>query len=329
MQLAAMPECLTRFGSHIAALNRSRRFLLALLMVAPLASQAVTEQLYIGGTPAKTAPAGAAYSFRPWVAGTNTSHLSFRVFNKPSWATFSTKSGLLYGKTTAGTYNRVAIAVSDGIKTVYMPQWTITVAAAGSAPPPPTNPPPTNPPPAPDVPKISGSPATSDTVGTAYSFQPTASDPLGAKLTFAISNKPAWAAFSTTTGQLSGTPGATNVGTVANIVISASNGKASASLPAFSLTVTGTSTSTGSVTLNWQPPTENTDGSALSNLAGYTIEYGTSPSSLTNTIKVTNPGLTQYVISDLAPGIWYFGMLSVNSSGVQSALSGVASKTIN
>ncbi len=87
------------------------------------------------------------------------------------------------------------------------------------------------------LPTISGSPATTVTVGSQYAFQPTASDPNGDSLTFSITNRPAWATFNTTTGRLEGTPAAANVGTTSNIVIGVNDGKASVQLPAFSIAV--------------------------------------------------------------------------------------------
>jgi hypothetical protein len=55
-------------------------------------------------------------------------------------------------------------------------------------------------------------------------------------LTFSITNRPAWAAFNTTTGRLQGTP--KPAGTYSNIVIRVSDGRgASAQLPAFAITV--------------------------------------------------------------------------------------------
>ena len=45
------------------------------------------------------------------------------------------------------------------------------------------------------------------------------------------------------------------------------------SLPAFSITVT--QVGLGSMSLSWTPPTQNTDGSALTDLAGYKLYYGT------------------------------------------------------
>ena len=103
--------------------------------------------------------------------------------------------------------------------------------------------------------------------GQSYSFIPSGSDPDGDPLTFAVSNLPSWAAFSTSTGRISGTPTSANVGTYNDIVISASDGRTTSSLQSFAITVTAVTN--GSATLSWTPPTRNTDGSTLQNLAGY------------------------------------------------------------
>jgi len=86
----------------------------------------------------------------------------------------------------------------------------------------------------------------------------------------------------------------------------------------------------GAITLSWQPPTENADGTPLLDLAGYNIYVGTS----TNTyeyrqIRLDNPGLTAYVVEGLNPGIYYFAATSFNSSGVESEFSGEAVKIVN
>lgn len=88
------------------------------------------------------------------------------------------------------------------------------------------------------APSITGTPAAAAATGTPYSFQPSATDADGDALTFSISNKPSWATFSTTTGSLTGTPAAGDVGSTRNIAISVSDGKTSASLSTFSITVT-------------------------------------------------------------------------------------------
>jgi len=170
------------------------------------------------------------------------------------------------------------------------------------------------------------------TAGQSYSFTPQASDPEGATLTFSITNRPAWATFSSSTGRLSGTPAAGNVGTTSGIVISVTDGTNSVSLASFSIQVTAATTPppvTGSATLTWQPPTERTDGSSLSNLSGYRIYYGTSQGNYPNTASVTNPGLTSYVIENLAGGTWYFVMTAVDAAGLESARTNPVSKTIS
>src|SRR6266403_6254626 len=77
---------------------------------------------------------------------------------------------------------------------------------------------------------ISGSPPTTATVGTAYSFTPSVT-PASSYERFSISNQPAWATFNRYTGRLSGTPSAT--GTFANIRIGVTQRRTSAWLPAF------------------------------------------------------------------------------------------------
>ena len=148
-------------------------------------------------------------------------------------------------------------------------------------------------------------------------------------MTFSIRNAPSWAKFNSGTGTLSGTPQAANAGTYANIVISASDGQATVSLPTFSITVAQTGSATGSADISWTPPTTNTNGSTLTNLAGYDIYYGTSATSLTQKVQVTNTGLTDYVISGLTSGTWYFAVVAYTSSGVESTLSNIANKTIS
>jgi hypothetical protein len=268
----------------------------------------------ISGSPSTTARVGTAYSFQPTASDSDANDtLGFSIQNKPSWATFTASTGRLSGTPSAtGTFGNIIISVSDGKATASLAAFGITVNAS-------TTPPPSNSPPT-----ISGAPATSVNVGSSYSFQPTASDPEGATLAFSISNKPAWATFNTTTGRLSGTPSA--AGTASNIVVSVSDGTTTVSLPAF--TIAANAATTGSATLSWVAPTQNTDGSSLSDLAGYRIVYGTSSSALNQTIQITNPSVTSYVIEDLASGTWYFAVKAYTSGGVESSQSNVAGKSI-
>lgn len=266
----------------------------------------------ISGTPAASVVAGSTYSFTPTASDPNGDTLTFSIDNMPAWAGFDSASGALSGTpqmTDVGNYTGIVIRASDGTFDSSLPAFSINVTTGNSAP------------------QISGTPVTAVNVGQNYSFTPVATDADGDALSFTIQNGPGWAQFDSATGTLSGTPGAGIAGTYTNIVITVSDGSLSASLPAFSITVN--QLAMGSATLTWTAPTQNTDGSPLVDLAGYRIRYGTSPGNYSSTESIDNPGITTYVINNLAPGTWYFVTSSVNSAGVESTNSNEASKTIN
>ncbi|MEL7535612.1 MAG: putative Ig domain-containing protein [Pseudomonadota bacterium] len=261
----------------------------------------------IGGTPATAATVGTPYSFQPNASDADNDTLSFSIANRPSWLQFNTATGRLSGTPGANnvrTFNNIRISVSDGNETVALPAFSITVreADAPNAPP-----------------QISGSPPAEAMVDQPYSFQPTASDADDDPLTFSIANRPGWLQFDATTGGLSGTPSAGDVGTYDNIVITVTDGTDSVDLPAFSITVV--QSATGSITLSWSAPTENSDGTPLNDLAGYKIYYGTQSGNYTTTIDVNDAGLTAYVIEELVAGTYYIVATSVNSAGVESLFS--------
>ena len=278
-----------------------------------LAVQAAANQPpVISGTPATSVTVGQAYSFTPTASDPDGQALTFSIANMPSWASFNTATGRLSGTPAAGnvgSYAGIIISVSDGTASAALPSFTLTVQAAANQPP-----------------VISGTPATSVTVGQAYSFTPTASDPEGQALTFSIANMPSWASFNTATGRLNGTPAAGNVGSYAGIVISVSDGTASAALPSFTLVVQ--QVQLGSATIRWTPPTEDTTGAPLTDLRGYRILYSTNSSNLNQILELPNPGLTSGVVQDLGPGTWYFAVKAYTTSGAESARSNIASKTI-
>jgi hypothetical protein len=277
----------------------------------------------ISGAPATTARVRSWYKFVPVANDADQAPraLRFSIANKPSWANFSIYSGTLSGAApTTNTWSNIRITVTDGSASASLPAFSITGTTGATTTPTPTEPT------TPTAPRISGTPTTTVRSGTAYSFTPTASDANGDPLVFSVLNRPSWATFSTTNGRLSGAPTSAQVGTYYNIAIRVSDGNTTVSLPAFAITVTDVAT--GSATLSWVPPTRNSDGSALTNLAGYRIYYGTSSSALNQTVQLSNPGLSSYVIGNLAPATYYFSVRSYNTSGAESAGSNVASKVI-
>jgi hypothetical protein len=264
----------------------------------------------ISGSAPTTATIGTGYSFTPSATDPDGNTLGFTIQNRPSWAGFDTATGRLSGTpSTAGTFSNITITVSDGRLTAALPAFSINVGAPSNS-----------------APTIGGTPATTVTAASAYNFQPSANDPNGDTLTFSIQNAPSWATFNTATGRLSGTPSTANAGTYSNIVITVSDGARSASLPSFAITVT--QGNTGNATLSWTPPTQNTNGTSLTNLAGYRVVYGRTSSNLDQTVQIANPGLSTYTVTGLTSGTWYFAVKVYNTSGGESAVSNTGSKTI-
>jgi len=85
---------------------------------------------------------------------------------------------------------------------------------------------------------------------------------------------------------------------------------------------------TGSVTLTWTAPTQNEDGSALTDLAGYKIYWGTTSGNYPNSITVNDKDATSYVVDNLSSGTYEFVATSFNTSGVESRYSAPATKVV-
>jgi Putative Ig domain len=274
----------------------------------------------ISGTPATSVVAGSSYYFRPTATDANGDRLRFTITSKPAWANFSTKTGRLSGTpglASVGTYSNIVISVSDRKASTSLPAFAIqvdaaTVSTANSAP------------------VISGTPATSVLAGSAYSFQPTATDADADPLSFSISNMPAWASFSTTTGQLSGTPVSGSVGTYSNIVISVTDGKASANLRAFAIQVDAVTVQTGSLALNWEAPVTRADGTPLSlaDINGYRIHYGKSAGDYTSHVELADGTAQQVTLTDLPLGTYYLVMTTYDVTGLESGYSSEVTKNV-
>src|SRR5262249_39990638 len=145
----------------------------------------------IGGTPPTSVNAGTGYVFQPSAQDADGDELFFEVTGQPAWMTFDPSSGALSGlpgDADTGAVSDITISVSDGEYSTELA--TFSVRIAGRKPDPTTN----------RAPTIAGSPPTSVQIGKSYTFQPSASDPDGNQLTFAISHKPSWANFNANSG---------------------------------------------------------------------------------------------------------------------------------
>ncbi|MEO1202682.1 MAG: putative Ig domain-containing protein [Pseudomonadota bacterium] len=192
----------------------------------------------ISGTPPTEVMVDAVFSFTPVASDADGDRLAFEIVNRPPWAQFSEAAGTLVGRPGAGDvgrYEGVVITATDGLSSVSLPPFSVTVLAAGNSPP-----------------SIAGSPSTQIAVGADFSFTPSASDPDGDTLSFDIVNRPAWIQFSEFAGTISGTPNMGDVGRYDNITISVSDGVSSASLGPFSVEVIAAGNSSPSIAGN--PP---------------------------------------------------------------------------
>jgi hypothetical protein len=163
--------------------------------------------------------------------------------------------------------------------------------------------------------------------GKMYVFEPNAVDPDGNSLTFNVTNRPTWANFDSLTGKLAGQPTLGDIGVYDNIVISTSDGENSSSLQAFSVTVS--QTALGAVTLSWVAPTQNSDGSPLMDLAGYTIYWRRGSGSYNQEVRIDNASISTYVVEQLSPDTYYFAATAFNTSGVESSFSAEVARVVN
>jgi hypothetical protein len=268
----------------------------------------------ISGSPLTTVLAGDNYIFTPNASDSDGDRLTFTGTGLPSWATLDPSNGQLSGRPGSGDVgvdSDIRISVSDGQASDSLSAFSITVTAL-----PPEN----------SAPEISGSPPPTVLVDASYSFTPDASDSDGDNLTFSGTGLPGWANLDPSNGRLSGRPDSGDVGVYSNIRISVSDGQASDSLPAFTITVDAIAL--GSATLSWTAPTQNTDGSGLSDLAGFNIYWGTVVGSYPNKITINNASISTYVVENLVPGTYRFVATSFAESGIESDYSGVAVKSV-
>jgi Putative Ig domain len=203
----------------------------------------------ISGTPKTSIQVRTYYYFNAAARDPDGKTIKFGIKNKPAWAAFNYNTGELKGTPTAtGTWSNIIISAWDGRLTAALPAFAIKVTSST------TN----------RAPTISGTPATSVSVGNTYSFTPKGYDADGNSLGYSIQNRPSWATFSTSTGKLTGKPTSSHIGTYSSIKITVSDGKTSASLPLFSIAVRAASTTNSPPTISGSPARSVTAGSAYS-----------------------------------------------------------------
>ncbi len=87
---------------------------------------------------------------------------------------------------------------------------------------------------------------------------------------------------------------------------------------------------THSVTMNWTPPTQRSDGTtlAIADMAGYTIRYGQSAGNLNQTITINNGLASSHTIGNLSAGTWHFSIQTRDIQGQTSSQTGPQAITL-
>lgn len=177
-----------------------------------------------------------------------------------------------------------------------------------------------------DAPLISGSPVTDIDENSPYSFTPEAADIDQDLLTFSINRLPFWANFDAGSGRLSGTPGSSDVGIFEGIVITVTDGNASAFLPPFDLTVVNVSTDLSVQQTVDNPTPSFNDTVVITNLV---TNNDPNPASNVYVTTILPSGLT-YISDDSggkydpAGGRWRIGGIPAGSEGNTAVLNIVA-----
>jgi len=251
----------------------------------------------ITGTPDTTVEADDTYTFTPVFADADSDPMTLTVENLPDWATFDEDTGTLTGTPTisdGGTASGIVIKVSDGLSTVALASFSITVTLPSVI--------------------ISGAPAANASIGSAYTFTPTTMNNSGGTLTYTITNKPSWASFSTTTGVLTGTPVSGSQGTYSDITIGVSNSEGSATLATFSIvvpnsspTISGTPVTSiaGGNPYSFTPTKTDSDGDTLTfsitNKPSW-ASFSTTTGTLSGNPTLANIGVSSGIVISVSDG---------------------------
>jgi len=80
--------------------------------------------------------------------------------------------------------------------------------------------------------------------------------------------------------------------------------------------------------LSWSAPATNSDGSPITDLAGYRVYYGTASGFYTDNLTIASPSTLSATISNLPADTYYVIVRAFNSVNAESQASVEVSKTI-
>jgi hypothetical protein len=85
----------------------------------------------------------------------------------------------------------------------------------------------------------------------------------------------------------------------------------------------------GYAQLRWTAVTADTEGKPLPALAGYRIFYGRASASLDHVVDVPGQDASGYLLTNLAPGAWYFAVAACITPGSPGMRSNIVQKNVH
>ena len=79
--------------------------------------------------------------------------------------------------------------------------------------------------------------------------------------------------------------------------------------------------------ISWAPPTTDTNGAPLTNLAGYELLYGKERGVYEGTVAIPDPAATEIEL-DLPGGSYFFALVAYDTNNERSDLSNVIAKFV-
>jgi hypothetical protein len=180
----------------------------------------VNDAPVITGEPVTEIKQGDTYSFNVVATDLDGDELTYLIDNRPTWLSFDENSGELQGTAdneAVGIYSDIRIGVSDGVTASYLEPFYLLVENVN------------------DTPTIIGDPMLELYQGERYVFKPEGNDIDGDVLTYEINVDYEWLSFDPVTGELVGTPSASDIGVYKDIEISLTDGESVTRLDSFDI----------------------------------------------------------------------------------------------
>lgn len=142
-----------------------------------------------------------------------------------------------------------------------------------------------------------------------------------------IAGLPNWLSFDPSSEELHGSPANEETGINDSVVLDTVDelGRSQS----HQLTIEVAAISGFTAEFSWWAPTQRTDDSALTNLAGFKIYAGRNQHDMEEWVTIPNPSIDRHTIENLGSGTWWFALSAYDSAGAESEKSAAVSRQFN